>query len=263
MSTNGPVHGRLPTYTLTMGLAKLLTDIATTPVRIGLAAAGAGVEVANATLDIAKRSLGDITVPSPKDSVVHILGLDETVERANRLAELIDEDAPLGRALSTGGTIDRLMQPGGLIDRLIAPDGVLERLTAGGGAVDRALAPGGLVDQLLAEDGLVERILAEDGLADRLLAEGGLIDRLTAKDGPVEQLTVVTESLNRLAPGMEELAPTIDMLREAVVAMTMVVNPLSNIAERIPLPRRRWPLGLFGLDDEDHPEYNDHDKPNR
>lgn len=235
-----------------MGWAKMLTDIATTPVRIGLAAAGAGVEVANATLDIAKRSLGDLTVPSPKDSVVHILGLDETVERANRFAEIIDEEAPLGRALSPDGAVDRLLRPGGLIDRLTAPDGVLERLTAEGGAVDRALTPGGLVDQLLADDGLVERVLAEDGLADRLLAEGGLIDTLTSKDGPIEQLTMVTESLNRLAPGMEELAPTIELLREAVVAMTLAVNPLSTIAERIPLPRRRWSLGLFSAEDDEH-----------
>jgi hypothetical protein len=49
---------------------------------------------------------------------------------------------------------------------------------------------------------------------------------------------------------MEELAPTIETLREAVVAMTLVVNPLSTIAERIPMPRRgRWPLGIFGTDD--------------
>jgi hypothetical protein len=32
-------------------------------------------------------------------------------------------------------------------------------------------------------------------------------------------------------------------LREAVVTLSLVVNPLSNIAERIPLPgRRRWPF---------------------
>ena len=40
----------------------------------------------------------------------------------------------------------------------------------------------------------------------------------------------------------------------AVVAMTLVVNPISTIAERIPLPRRGWPLGLFGADD-DHDEH--------
>ena len=98
----------------------------------------------------------------------------------------------------------------------------------------------------------MERILADDGLADRLLAEGGLLDTLTSSNGPLEQLTVVTDSLNRLAPGMEELAPTIELLREAVLAMTLAVNPLSTIAERIPLPRRRWPLGIFGADDDEH-----------
>ena len=117
-------------YTCGMNWAKTLTDIAATPVRVGLAAADAGLEVAVAALDLAKRGFGDATVPSPKDSVVHILGLDDTVERANRLAQLIEADAPLGRALSPDGAVDRLMRSGGLIDRLTAPDGVLERLTA-------------------------------------------------------------------------------------------------------------------------------------
>lgn len=234
-----------------MDFAKLLADIASTPVRVGLAAAGAGLEVAEAALDLAKRGLGDATVPSPSESVAHLLGLDETIERANRFAALLDEDTPLGRALATDGAVDRLLRPGGLVDKLLAPDGVLDRMTVEGGAVDRALAPGGLIDRLFAEDGVLERVLAEEGMAERLLAEGGLIDTLTAKNGPLEQFTAVTDSLNRLAPGMEELAPTIEMLREAVVAMTLVVNPLSNIAERIPMPRRgRWPLGLFGGDED-------------
>ena len=241
-----------------MDWAKVLVDIATTPMRIGLAAAGAGIDVAEATLDMAKRSLGDSTVPSPGESVAHLLGLDETISRANRFASLLDEDTPLGRPLAPEGALDRLLQPGGLVDKLLAPEGVLDRLTTEGGAVDRALAPDGLVDRLFGEDGVLERVLAEEGVVDRLLAEGGLVDKLTAKNGPLEQLAAVTDSLNRLAPGMEELAPTIEMLREAVVAMTLVVNPLSNIAERIPIPRRgRWPLGIFGNeedDDRDGPE---------
>ena len=70
-----------------------------------------------------------------------------------------------------------------------------------------------------------------------------MIDKLTAKNGPLEQLNVVVDSLNRLAPGMEALTPTVEMLREAVVTMTLVINPLSSIADRIPLPgRRRWPF---------------------
>ena len=153
-----------------MDLAKLLVDAATVPLKVGLAAADAGLGIAGVAVDMAKGTLGGNAMPSARDSVVHLLGLDDTIERANRFAALIEDDAPLGRALAPDGPVDRLMRPGGLIDRLTAPDGVLDRLTADGGGVDRALAPGGLVDQLLAEDGQAERVLAEDGLADRLLA---------------------------------------------------------------------------------------------
>ena len=76
-------------------------------------------------------------------------------------------------------------------------------------------------------------------MADRLLAEGGLIDTLTAKNGPLVQLADVADTLNRLTPGLEALAPTIDALHEAVITLSQVVNPLSNIADRIPLPGRR------------------------
>jgi hypothetical protein len=42
-----------------------------------------------------------------------------------------------------------------------------------------------------------------------------------------------------LTPGLEALAPTIDALHEAVITLSQVVNPLSNIADRIPFPGRR------------------------
>jgi hypothetical protein len=38
---------------------------------------------------------------------------------------------------------------------------------------------------------------------------------------------------------MEALEPAIATLQDAVNSLTFVVNPLSNIAERIPLPGRR------------------------
>ena len=60
---------------------------------------------------------------------------------------------------------------------------------------------------------MIERVLAEDGLADRLLADGGLIETLTARNGPLEQLAAVADTLNRLAPGLEALAPTIETPR--------------------------------------------------
>ena len=81
-------------------------------------------------------------------------------------------------------------------------------------------------------------MLAEDGLADRLLAEDGLIDKLTARHGPLEQLADVADTLNRLRRA-EALEPTIEALREAVIVLSQVVNPLSNIADRIPFPGRR------------------------
>jgi len=38
---------------------------------------------------------------------------------------------------------------------------------------------------------------------------------------------------------MEALEPAIATLQDAVMSLTLVVNPLSSIAERIPLPGRR------------------------
>src|SRR6478752_1975430 len=179
-----------------MNLGKNLVDLATVPVRVGLAAAETGLDVANGALGLAQRSLNQAnsTARGGTGSVAHLLGIDEAVDRANRLARLMDQDQPLGRALTPGGPVDRL------------PD----------------------------ENGLVERLLAADRPADRLLAEGGLVDKLTARNRPLEQLADVAETLNRLTPGLEALEPTIEALREAVIVLSQVVNPLSNIAGRIP-----------------------------
>ena len=49
---------------------------------------------------IARRGLGDTTVGSARDSVTNLLGLNETLERANRFAAYLEEDAPLNRALA-------------------------------------------------------------------------------------------------------------------------------------------------------------------
>jgi hypothetical protein len=38
---------------------------------------------------------------------------------------------------------------------------------------------------------------------------------------------------------LEALEPTIEALREAVIVLSQVVNPLSSIADRIPFPGRR------------------------
>ena len=140
------------------------------------------------------------------------------------------------RLTEKNGAVSRALAPGGIIDQLTAEGGLIDRMTTDDGAVSRVIAPGGLADQLLANDGLIERVLREDGVADRLLAEGGLLDTLTAEDGPLLKLADVADTLNRLTPGLEALAPTIDALHDAVVTLSQVVNPLSNIADRIPLP---------------------------
>src|ERR1700742_4688403 len=103
-----------------MNLGRTLTDLATAPVRVGLAVADAGLGVANGALGMAQRTLGEANPKawSGSGSVAHILGIDDAVERANRLARLMDEDQPLGRALTPDGPIDRLLRPGGGVDKL-------------------------------------------------------------------------------------------------------------------------------------------------
>ncbi|AGL26236.1 hypothetical protein J113_05345 [Mycobacterium tuberculosis CAS/NITR204] len=219
-----------------MNLGQTLVGMRPGP-RGRVAAADTGLNMAGAAVDMAKQALGDAGGASGSTSMANMLGIDDTIARANRLARLLDDDMPLGRAIAPNGPMDRMLRPGGVVDLLTQPGGLLDRLTAEGGAMQRP-PPGGLADQLLAEDGLIERVLSEDGLADRLLAEGGLIDKITAKDLILEQLADVADAA-RLTPGMEALEPAIATLQDAVIALTMVVNPLSSIAERIPLPGRR------------------------
>ena len=169
-----------------MNLGKSIVALATAPARIGLVATEASLNLATAGLGLAKQTLGE--GGSGSNAMANMLGIDDALARANRLARLLDDDAPLGRAIAPEGPLDRLLRPGGLVDLVTAPGGLLDRLTAdGGGGLQRALQPGGLADRLLAEDGMIERLLSEDGVAERLLSEGGLVDKI-AKDGPLEQL---------------------------------------------------------------------------
>lgn len=110
-------------YTERMNLGRSLSDLALTPVRVGLAVADAGLGMASGGLGIARKALGEpgSGVRQPPTSFAAMIGVQDAVERANRLARLMDEDQPLGRALAPGGALDRLLQPGGVIDRLTAP----------------------------------------------------------------------------------------------------------------------------------------------
>ena len=117
-----------------MNFGDALVNLATAPLRIGLAATQVSLEVANEVIEVAKRATGEVPgVIGGSTAMVHMLGLDETVARAQRIAKLADgllaEDAPLTQAMSPGGPVDRLLRPGGLLDRMTAPGGVLDRLT--------------------------------------------------------------------------------------------------------------------------------------
>ena len=221
-----------------MNLGKSIVALATAPARIGLVATEANLNLATAGLGLAKQTLGEGGGGS--NAMANMLGIDDALARANRLARLLDDDAPLGRRSRRRGP-GPAAAPGRAGRSGDTPGGLLDRLTAEGGGLQRALQPGGLADRLLAEDGMIERLLSEDGVAERLLSEGGLVDKITAKDGPLEQLTDLADALARLAPGMEALEPAIATLQDAVTALTLVVNPLSNIAARFPFPGFRSP----------------------
>ena len=100
-----------------MNLARSLTGLAFAPVRAGLAVADAGITVATGALDLAHRTVGEekdgVRTGRPT-SMAQVLGIEDAVERANRLARLMDEDQPLGRALAPDGALDRLLKPGGV-----------------------------------------------------------------------------------------------------------------------------------------------------
>ncbi len=224
-----------------MDLGKNLVNLAFAPVRAGAAVAEAGLGIAENVIGRARRT-ADEASKQAAPVVLQTLGLGDTVDGVNKVArvanELLDDDAPLGRAIAPGGSLDRLLRPGGLLDRMTEPGGLADRLTADGGTLERALKPGGVLERLLAEDGLLERLLADDGLTDRLLAEEGVIDKLTAANGPLQQLADLTDTINRMGQGLQAMEPTVEALRDAVITLGSAMNPLSNFADLIPRPGR-------------------------
>jgi len=97
-----------------MSLARNIVSAATAPARVGLAAADAGLGVASAAVGVAKRALGEGGAAGT-NAMTSMLGIDDAIVRANRLARLLDDDAPLGRAIAADGPIDRLLRPGGVV----------------------------------------------------------------------------------------------------------------------------------------------------
>lgn len=177
------------------------------------------------------------------------------VQLANTISELIAPERPLGKALEPGGIVDRFADEDGPFIRLIGEDGPLFRLLAPGGPAERLLgedgpvfrmlAPGGPADRLLAKDGPLHRFLEPGGPLDRMLAEDGDLERLLAPGGVVEQLLEDDGVLERLVrPGgtldqLASLGDAIPNLHAAVEILSSTVEPLSTIAGRIPMGRRR------------------------
>jgi hypothetical protein len=234
-----------------MPLVQTLIAGATLPARMGLA-------FTRTTLELGRLS-------SPDGPILRAGGYGE---RLDVLRDLTSPSRPLGKALAPGGAVDRLLavdgplarltQAGGTIDRLLAEDGPIERILANGGALDRLLAEGGALDQLVAEDGLLDRLLAAGGaldritapggvldkilepggLADRMLTDDGFVEKLIAEGGTLDQLIELGETLESIRPRLIQLAELIPDLRTSVDALGRSVEPLGELATRIPLRRR-------------------------
>ncbi len=246
-----PAHENVPEpYTSRMNIGKLIADLATAPVKVGIAVADAGYTAAGMALGLVKQTVG-YESSQLVDPITDLFPLRGALVGANRVAELTESDRALGRMLARGGPADKLSRPGGVLDLLTEPGGLLDRISVEGSSLERVLEPGGLIDRLLdedgplerllAEDGVIERLLIEDGVVERLFAEDGIIDKLTVKGGPLEQLTEAAEILSRLQPVVETLTPTTDTLESAVDALNRMVGSLSTITDRIP---RRRPKAL-------------------
>jgi hypothetical protein len=234
-----------------MPLAQTLIAGVTLPARLGLA-------FTRTTLELGRLS-------SPDGPILRPGGYGE---RFAVLRELTSPSRPLGQALAQGGAIDRLLSvdgplarltaAGGAIERLLAEDGPIERLLANDGALQRLLAEGGALDQLVATDGVLDRLLAAGGaldritapggvldkmlepggLADRMLTDDGFVEKLIAEGGTLDQLIELGETLESIRPRLVQLAELIPDLRTSVDSLGRSVEPLGELATRIPLRRR-------------------------
>jgi hypothetical protein len=168
--------------------------------------------------------------------------LGRLLEQDGVLDRLLANDGPIRRLAEQGGALERILAEDGPIDRLLSEDGPLMRLTMAGGAIDRLLAdegPGGTLDRLTAPGGVLDRVLAPGGLADRMLTDDGFVEKLVAEGGTLDQLIELGETLESIRPRLVELAELIPDLRGSVDSLGRSVEPLGELAGRLPLSRRR------------------------
>jgi hypothetical protein len=165
-------------------------------------------------------------------AVDRLLAVDGPLSRltmaGGAIERLLAEDGPLERLLANDGALQRLLSEGGALDQLVATDGVLDRLLSAGGALDRITAPGGVLDTILEPGGLADRMLTDDGFVEKLIADGGTLDQLIELGGTLEHIR----------PRLEALAELIPDLRTSVDALGRSVEPLGELANRIPMRRR-------------------------
>ncbi|TDZ46253.1 hypothetical protein [Mycobacteroides franklinii] len=228
-----------------------LVSLITAPLKISLAVADTGLAVASKAIDTGREILAELPGGQPHDgqgrahpaagaglvgtleSLLGMVGRKSPLHSAMKVAELMEEDKPIGRALRPGGPVERVMAPGGLADRLTEPGGVLDRLFAKDGPVDRLTSQDGALDRALAPGGLVDQLLAEDGILERLMREEGVLDKFTAKDGPLQQLANLSEVLTKAAPSIDALTPTVELLTDTVSALSSVISPLGGFLPRL------------------------------
>lgn len=145
---------------------------------------------------------------------------------------LLAEDGPVMRLLAQDGPVMRLLGEDGPVTRLLSEDGPVIRLLGEDGALHRFLEANGPLDRLLGKQGSVEHLLEPGGLIDQLLEEDGILEKLLQPGGSVDQLVGLALTLRGLIPIMDEL-------HEAVQALNTTVEPVSRVANRVPIGRRR------------------------
>jgi hypothetical protein len=135
---------------------------------------------------------------------------------------LLAQDGPVMRLLGEEGPVTRLLSEGGPVMRLLGDDGALYRFLEANGPLDRLLGKQGAVDHLLEPGGLIDQLLEEDGILEKLLQPGGTVDQVVG-----------------LALTLRGLIPIMDELHEAVQTLNTTVEPVSRVANRVPLGRKR------------------------
>ena len=77
---------------------------------------------------------------------------------------------------------------------------------------------------------------------DRLLTEDGFVEKLVAEGGTLDQLVPLGGTLERIQPRIDELARMFPELQDSVTTLHGAVEPLGQLADRLPMGRRRTPL---------------------